>query len=184
MDWSEERYVRLYTRDTAEWMSWPWQARALFPLLIRKADRTGAIALGKLGRKGLALLVGLPLNVVEPDLDTLVADGCVQEHPGYVIMPNFLEAQECRSHWHEARSTRREREKAAVGFATADQVAARVSFFGSVCVYCGAPWEHIDHVIPIARGGSKWPANLRPACGRCNRSKGSKRLVEWKGASA
>jgi len=33
---------------------------------------------------------------------------------------------------------------------------------------CGAPWEHIDHVKPISKGGSNWPANLRPACEPCN----------------
>ncbi|MCA1833017.1 MAG: hypothetical protein ABR520_11145 [Mycobacteriales bacterium] len=93
MDWSNERFVRLYTRDTPEWLCWSWQARALWPHLIRKADRSGVIA-NKLGARGLAALVGLPVDLVEAALPDLVADGCLQDHQlGYVI-PNYIEAQE------------------------------------------------------------------------------------------
>jgi len=35
MNWSEERYVRLYTRNTADWMALCWEARALFPNMLR-----------------------------------------------------------------------------------------------------------------------------------------------------
>jgi hypothetical protein len=31
-----------------------------------------------------------------------------------------------------------------------------------------------DHVKPLARGGSNWPANLRPACKSCNSRKGAR----------
>jgi len=67
--------------------------------------------------------------------------------------------------------TRRARERDAPGRATVDQIAARVIYFGGKCWMCGAPWEHIDHVKPLSRGGSHWPANLRPACAACNQSK-------------
>lgn len=76
---------------------------------------------------------------------------------------------------------RRARIHAAPGYATPDQIAARVEFFGRRCAYCGGPFEHVDHVIPISRGGSNWPANLRPACQPCNRSKWNKLLSEWEG---
>lgn len=93
MDWANERFVRLFTRDTPEWLCWVWQARALWPHLIRKADRSGVIA-NKLGARGLAALVGLPVELVEAGLPDLLADGCLQPHQlGYVI-PNYLEAQE------------------------------------------------------------------------------------------
>lgn len=48
------------------------------------------------------------------------------------------------------------------------------------CAYCQAPSEQIDHVIPLARGGSHSIGNLAPACKKCNQSKGSKLLIEWK----
>ena len=47
---------------------------------------------------------------------------------------------------------------------------------GSRCVYCAsllAPdAATLDHVFPIARGGTHDPGNLVTACGRCNRLKG------------
>lgn len=66
---------------------------------------------------------------------------------------------------------RRERIAGAQGSATIDQIAARVAYFGGRCWMCGGPYEAIDHVKPLARGGSGWPANLRPACKSCNSAK-------------
>ena len=65
------------------------------------------------------------------------------------------------------------------GKATAEQIAARVEFFGRVCSYCGDSYEHLDHAISLSRGGTNWPANLRPACQSCNLSKGAKSAMEF-----
>lgn len=55
------------------------------------------------------------------------------------------------------------------------QLAARIAFFGGVCWMCrAAPYEHLDHVKPLARGGPNMLANLRPACQTCNLSKKDK----------
>lgn len=48
------------------------------------------------------------------------------------------------------------------------------------CVYCGAPSEHIDHVIPIAKGGAHKVGNLVAACRSCNQRKSDKFLSFWK----
>jgi 5-methylcytosine-specific restriction endonuclease McrA len=48
------------------------------------------------------------------------------------------------------------------------------------CIYCGAKSTHIDHVIPLARGGSNSIGNLAGACQSCNLSKGPKLVMEWK----
>lgn len=47
------------------------------------------------------------------------------------------------------------------------------------CCYCGAPMEHIDHIIPLALCGDNSWENLTAACGHCNTSKGSKKLIDW-----
>jgi len=48
-----------------------------------------------------------------------------------------------------------------------------------VCYLCGVPVQrgvnlHMDHVVPLARGGAHCAENLRPACAHCNQSKGSR----------
>ena len=53
--------------------------------------------------------------------------------------------------------------------------------YESPCAYCGSQESiQADHVVPIARGGTHSIGNLVPACARCNQSKGSKLLTEWK----
>jgi 5-methylcytosine-specific restriction endonuclease McrA len=45
------------------------------------------------------------------------------------------------------------------------------------CVYCGAPCEHIDHIVPFAdEGPTEW-TNLAPACAACNHKKSRKSLL-------
>jgi 5-methylcytosine-specific restriction endonuclease McrA len=48
------------------------------------------------------------------------------------------------------------------------------------CLYCGSLASHIDHIIPLARGGEHRIGNLAAACKTCNLSKNKKFLSEWK----
>ncbi len=68
--------------------------------------------------------------------------------------------------------------KSAQGFYTEIQWLARLAFYGWRCYLCDCDWssldpfdQTIDHVIPISKGGSNWPSNLRPACRSCNSRK-------------
>ncbi|MEU6164884.1 HNH endonuclease [Streptomyces tanashiensis] len=47
------------------------------------------------------------------------------------------------------------------------------------CVYCLAPSEVKDHVIPFARGGDDDVHNLVPACVACNLAKGDRTPLEF-----
>lgn len=47
------------------------------------------------------------------------------------------------------------------------------------CTYCGNMMEEIDHIVPVKHGGGAQWDNLAPACRNCNRSKGTKSLVEF-----
>ncbi|KPC89921.1 hypothetical protein ADL27_38570 [Streptomyces sp. NRRL F-6602] len=47
------------------------------------------------------------------------------------------------------------------------------------CVYCGGPYEHIDHVTPLSRGGEHSIDNLVPACGECNLQKSDADPLSW-----
>ena len=41
------------------------------------------------------------------------------------------------------------------------------------CHYCGAPATEVDHVLPVARGGTDAQDNLVAACRNCNLAKGA-----------
>ncbi len=110
MRWEDERYVRLYTRDTVDWNMWPWQSRALFPLLLRKLDRAGIFELGKHGMAGLADAVRLPVEVVDAGLAGLIVDGCLERRGEVLVMRSFIEAQESSS--TDAQRKRDQRERA------------------------------------------------------------------------
>ena len=48
------------------------------------------------------------------------------------------------------------------------------------CIYCGEKAEHVDHVVPLSRGGSHSLGNLAPSCQICNLRKNKKFVIEWK----
>lgn len=80
------------------------------------------------------------------------------------------------------RMRRRARKREARGEVTGEQLAARLEVFGGMCAYCAnAPYEDFDHAIALAKGGTNWPANIRPACKKCNDRKGTNtwRLVNF-----
>ncbi len=45
-----------------------------------------------------------------------------------------------------------------------------------LCYYCGKKFCHaeltLDHIVPLARGGTTTPGNCVPACRACNKQKG------------
>jgi hypothetical protein len=90
----DERYVRVYSRDTPNWVLAPWQARAVLPLVMRKLDRAGTIDLSDDGMTGLAALVSMPLEVVETGMAWWVARATFELHGGVLVMPRFLDGQE------------------------------------------------------------------------------------------
>lgn len=100
-----------------------------------------------------------------------------REHPGYCREWRKTN----RSAVAEAGRRRQARKKKAtvVRFSPA-QLDARMAAWGKRCWMCGGPFEHVDHVNPLAKGGPHMLANLRPACADCNIRKHAK----WSGISA
>ncbi len=48
------------------------------------------------------------------------------------------------------------------------------------CHYCDEGlYEHLEHCIPLSRGGTHTKENLVPSCAPCNLSKGDKTPDEW-----
>ena len=52
--------------------------------------------------------------------------------------------------------------------------------YEGICHICEEPYaDAIDHVVPVAKGGSDHPDNLRPAHTACNSKKGAKSYPKW-----
>lgn len=77
---------------------------------------------------------------------------------------------------HRAFLTRRylARKLNAKGYCTKEQLRWRWEYYGNMCYICGVNAQQTDHVIPLAKGGTNWPANLKPICQPCNARKGAK----------
>lgn len=113
MHWSDERYVKLYSRDTPGWMLWPWQARALLPLLLRRLDGAGVLECGRAKPvDAVAIVVGLPLEVVSVGLEALLSDGVLESIDRGLLMPNYIEAQEATKTEAGKKRDQRERHRA------------------------------------------------------------------------
>lgn len=77
---------------------------------------------------------------------------------------------------------RRERLRAAPGVSQYARYAllAKWKRQGRSCTYCPSLATSLDHVIPVALGGTNLEGNLTPACLPCNGSKNDSLLIEWK----
>ena len=122
MDWSDERYVRLYTRDTGDMLAIGWEGRALFSELLRKADRAGILDDGDPAL--ICELVRMPIDVVSRALDRLFARGIVEMADGALVIPNFIDAQEAKQsdRLRQSESRARRRDHARSGVTKRDQM--------------------------------------------------------------
>lgn len=73
----------------------------------------------------------------------------------------------------------------ASGFHTYEEWMNRVDYYGWRCIYCKINLNDKtltqDHLIPLSRNGTDWPANLAPACSLCNSKKYNKKYLEFIG---
>jgi 5-methylcytosine-specific restriction endonuclease McrA len=57
---------------------------------------------------------------------------------------------------------------------TVQQLDAKIRYWGSRCWICTGPYDSIDHVKPVTKGGPHMLANLRPICRPCNSRKSNR----------
>lgn len=115
MDWANERYVRIYTRDTAFLIAIGHTARGLLWDIMRKADRAGVIQLdGMAPEKVVAAVTGYPIDVVEECLPLLTnGDGApVMVTTNAIVVRNYIEANETASTNAQRCRAKRERARA------------------------------------------------------------------------
>lgn len=111
MDWSNEPYVRVYTRETDDDLALSWEATALWNQLMKKFDRSGFIET-KRGPRGLAAITRIPLPVVERSLPELLEDGRLVAVEGGFVAPNYIAAQEASKSDRQRQKDSRDRRRA------------------------------------------------------------------------
>lgn len=78
---------------------------------------------------------------------------------------------------------RRANKRNALGTHTADDIKKILTLQGWKCPYCGADLKkigrHIDHIVPLSRGGGNGPDNLQALCPTCNVTKGAKDPIDF-----
>jgi 5-methylcytosine-specific restriction endonuclease McrA len=84
--------------------------------------------------------------------------------------------------YHRQKSKRRKaqmRNSVAIQL-TGRQVRERFRQFDNRCAYCGCTGDlHIEHVVPISKGGTHAMGNIIPACKNCNFSKAAHEAESW-----
>jgi len=71
-------------------------------------------------------------------------------------------------------AARRARLRTAAGSFTSDDIRLLFEQQDGCCFYCDGLLGrgfHVDHKVPLSRGGSNWPSNLALACASCNTQK-------------
>lgn len=95
MNFDDERFVKIFTRDTVTWKLLGWEGRCVLLMLLRKVDRAGCVDLAS-GIEGLSLLLDLPEEVTERGFAACLRRGCVTQRDDIAVVPNFVRAQDSR----------------------------------------------------------------------------------------
>ncbi len=95
MDWSNERYVRLYVRNTITWHRLEFAGQTVFMHVLRRLDRAGVLDLSGIDpEKAIGIVTSVPVDIIRDglrsclDLGVLVVDG------DRLLGPNYIDAQE------------------------------------------------------------------------------------------
>lgn len=95
MDWSNEFYVRLYTRDTTSWRRLGWDGQCVLMQMLRKVDRAGTIELDGIEPwEALVLHCSAPEDQAKRGMEALLRVGVMEVRGDLLVFPNFIEAQE------------------------------------------------------------------------------------------
>ncbi len=110
MDWENENWVKVYTRDTGDIMAIGWEGRAVLWELMRKVDRAGV--LDEADDSVIAEMLRLPHDVTEVGLARLKKRLVIERTEEALVLVNFLTAQEARSSNKQRQSEFRARRRA------------------------------------------------------------------------
>jgi len=103
------------------------------------------------------------------------------EHQKHYQRLRYMTDASYRLYVRQKTRRRKAIERGSIGVqAKGSQIRARFELFGNCCAYCGSTENvQIEHLVPIARGGTHVLGNILPACRRCNYSKKARDAEQW-----
>lgn len=139
MRFEDERWVKVFIRDTTNWKLLPWQAKCLLSLLFRKVDCAGRIDVGNNHVRSLAAMVDLPMEVVEAGLAGLIACNEGDEPTAVIdgrdlVLVKFAEAQNANASAKARQREWRARRKVALDTTIVDNNATSTNSNVALCL--------------------------------------------------
>lgn len=115
MNFEDEHYVRVYTKDSKTWMRWGWEGQTVFMHLMRRLDKAGVLDDIEDPVPDVALITGLPEEVVAKGLPRLLDSGTLQHANRLLVAPRYIEGQTSkRSDAVRAKESRERRRQTAM----------------------------------------------------------------------
>lgn len=115
MNFEDEHYVRVYTKDTKTWLRWGWEGQTVFMHLMRRLDKAGVLDDIEDPVPDVALLTGLPEEIVAHGLPRLLSSGTLQHVNGLLVCPRYIDGQTSkRSDAVRAKESRERRRQTAM----------------------------------------------------------------------
>lgn len=112
MNFEDEHYVRIYTRDTKTWKRWGWEAQTVFMHVMRKLDKAGVLDDIDEPVPDVALMTGLPEEIVAAGLHKILEAGALELHGTTLVAPKYIEAQTAAKTDSQRQKECRERRRA------------------------------------------------------------------------
>lgn len=128
MDWQNESYVRLYTKDTPTWRRLKWEGQAVLSLLLRKIDQSGVMDGIEDVYDDVSIATGMNIEDAKKGLDLLLKYEVFKFSENTLFMPNFLEAQTASKSDKQRQKESRDNRKAKANIITnGDNVSQNVT---------------------------------------------------------
>jgi hypothetical protein len=114
LNFEDEHYVRVYTRDTKTWLRWGWEGQAVFMFIARKLDKSGVLDDIEEPIADVSLMTGLPREVVAVGLPRVLESGALIHRGSALVAPKYIDAQSAkRSDKQRAKESRERRRNTA-----------------------------------------------------------------------
>ena len=94
MDWANEHYVRVYTRDTTNWKRLRWSGQCVLVAILRKLDAAGVMDIEDMEPwEAVELHCGAPQDQAKEGMAACLRLGALIHQGTRLISPKFEDAQ-------------------------------------------------------------------------------------------